>query len=105
MSDIDLAGRQWVPLRGNAIAAYREAYTGTINGNGYYIDNLTCNQVTIPNAGDKTGAGAARCRGWWASLRRHHPQPVHAQRFPLSAHARRQHPGASRHFRRPDRGR
>ncbi|MDD3593799.1 MAG: flagellin [Candidatus Gastranaerophilales bacterium] len=38
MSDINLAGKEWEPIS----PGYATAFKGTIDGNGYKIDNLTC---------------------------------------------------------------
>lgn len=44
MSDIDLSGINWEPMRYNKTGVYTYGFTGTLEGNGFTIRNLTVNE-------------------------------------------------------------
>ena len=43
MSDIDLSGINWKPMRPSRTGVYTSGFTGTLDGNGFTIRNLTVN--------------------------------------------------------------
>lgn len=49
MNDIDLSGINWTPMRPSRTGVYTSGFTGTLDGNGFTIRNLTVNAEQYDN--------------------------------------------------------